>query len=76
MKDVTRTPEQAAVEHVWQYEHEVLEPEPDVLVKVADGTQMVDPTGKLVAGGKSLTLPAQQARSAIAAGHATAVKGR
>lgn len=77
MKDVTRTPEQAAEEHVWQYEHEVLDTEDELTVKVADGTQIVGPDGKLYEGGKSVKLPALQARAHVAAGRATLVaKGK
>ena len=70
MKDVTRTPEQAAEEHVWQYQHEVLEAEDELTIKVADGTQVVGPDGKLIEGGKSVTLPAAEARNHVAAGRA------
>ena len=38
MKDIVYPPEKAAVEHVWQYESEVLEDESEVTIKVADGT--------------------------------------
>ena len=70
MKDVTRTPEQAAEEHVWQYEHEVLEAEDDLTIKVAEGTQIVGPDGKLAGAGQSVTLGAGEARAHVAAGRA------
>lgn len=44
-------------------------------VKVADSTQLVGPDGKTVEGGKSVTLPAAQARAAIAAGYAETKAG-
>lgn len=71
MKDKVNTPEQAAEEHVWQYEHEVLEDDDEVTIRVADHTQIVRPDGTLATGGQSLTLPAALARQHIAAGRAT-----
>jgi len=56
MKDKVNTPEKAAREHVWQYEHEVLEDEDDVTIKVADGTQIVGEDGKLYAAGQFTVL--------------------
>ncbi len=50
MKDVARTPEEAARERVWQYEPEVAEAEAPVKVREADGTQLVDSDGATVAG--------------------------
>ena len=64
MKDVVYPPEKAAEEHVWQYEHEVLEDESDVTIKVADG--------KLYAAGQSLKVSGATARGHIAAGRAQA----
>jgi len=58
--------------HVWQYEHEVFEVEEDVTIKVADGTQIVGPDGKLHAEGQSLKVPGATARQHIAAGRAQA----
>lgn len=74
MKDVTRTPEEAAEAHVWQYESEVVEAEDEITVTVAEGTQLVGADGKVVAGGKTVTLDAATARNAIAAGWATEAK--
>ena len=68
MKDIVYSPEKAAEEHVWQYEHEVLEAEDELTIKVADGTQIVAADGKLAGAGQSVTLPAGAARAHIAAG--------
>ncbi len=72
MKDVVYPPEKAAEEHVWQYEHEVLEDESDATIKVAEGTQLVGPDGKLHGEGESLKVPGATARGHIAAGRAQA----
>ncbi len=72
MKDIVYPPEKAAEEHVWQYEHEVLEDESDVTIKVAEGTQVVGDDGKLYAAGQSLKVPAMVGRQHVAAGRAQA----
>ena len=72
MKDKVNTPEKADVLHVWQYEHEVLEDEEDVTIKVAEGTQVVGSDGKLHAEGESLKVPGATGRQHIAAGRAQA----
>jgi len=72
MKDIVYPPEKAAEEHVWQYEHEVLEDESEVTIKVADGTQLVGPDGKLYAAGQTLKVPGATARQHVAAGRAQA----
>jgi len=72
MKDIVYPPEKAAEEHVWQYESEVLEDESEVTIKVADGTQIVGPDGKLYAAGQTLKVPGATARQHIAAGRAQA----
>ncbi len=58
--------------HVWQYEHEVLEDEPDATIKVADDTQLVGDDGKLYTAGQSLKVPGATAAQHIAAGRAQA----
>ncbi len=73
MKDVTRTPEQEAIDHVWQTEAEVNEAESEITIKVAAGTQIVGPDGKLYAAGQSVKLPESQARIHLAAGYAERV---
>ncbi len=70
MKDIVFPPEKAAEEHVWQYESEVFEDEPDATIKVADGTQVVGSDGKLYTAGQSLKVPGATARGHIAAGRA------
>lgn len=72
MKDIVYPPEKAAEEHVWQYEHEVLEDDEDVTIKVAEGTQVVDDDGKLRAAGQSLKVSGATARQHVAAGRAQA----
>lgn len=72
MKDIVYPLEKAAEEHVWQYEHEVLEDESEVTIKVADGTQLVGPDGKLSGAGQKLKVPGAMARQHIAAGRAQA----
>ncbi len=72
MKDIVYPPEKAAEEHVWQYEHEVFEDEPDATIKVAAGTQIVDDAGKLHGEGQSLKVSGATARGHIAAGRAQA----
>jgi predicted ATP-grasp superfamily ATP-dependent carboligase len=71
VKDKVNSPEQAAQEHVWQYEHEVVEAEAETTVKVAEGTQIVGPDGKLYTAGQSLKVPASVAGQHVAAGRAT-----
>jgi len=58
--------------HVWQHESEVVEDEEDVTVKVADGTQIVGPDGKLHGEGQTFKVPAMVGRQHIAAGRAQA----
>ena len=72
MKDIVYPPEKAAVEHVWQYESEVLEDEEDVTIKVAEGTQVVGDDGKLYTAGQSLKVSGATAAQHIAAGRAQA----
>jgi len=72
MKDIVYPPEKAAVEHVWQLESELLEDESEVTIKVADGTQLVGPDGKLHAAGQTLKVPGATARQHVAAGRAQA----
>ncbi|MEO6579306.1 MAG: hypothetical protein ABIO99_10470 [Candidatus Limnocylindria bacterium] len=72
MKDIVYPPEKAAEEHVWQYEHEVLEDESDATIKVAEGTQVVGEDGKLYTAGQSLKVSGASARQHVAAGRAQA----
>ncbi len=72
MKDIVYPPEKAAEEHVWQYEHEVLEDESETTIKVAEGTQVVGDDGKLYAAGQSLKVSGATAAQHIAAGRAQA----
>ncbi len=74
--DINNDPEKllksAEERHVWQLESEVVEVEEDATIKVADGTQVVGPDGKLYAAGQTLKVSGATARQHIAAGRAQA----